>query len=361
MHSSQYWKSNSYIIKNREFVSKYLGFDDSELKSGMKYLFSWQDIGKEIGYDRENQLIKEQKYLYQIPEKSFDNFLDLFGEKEPFKWYRSHRNLRIRGNDWIVDPPELMAILNFTTDSFYEKSRVGMDKIEEISQNLKSIGVKIIDIGGESTRPGSIPVSSADEWARIKEPLKFFIDEGFIVSVDSYKPETQMKALELGSHIINDVKGLESKEMGILAKKYDVPIIIMHSKGDFKTMQDNPQYENVILEIISFFMDRLRRAERLGILDNIILDPGIGFGKRVEDNLMIIKYLEEMKMGYFLLMGLSRKSFLGKILNENADERLCSTVIMNTVSIMNGADFIRVHDPVENLKIIKLIKKLKEL
>jgi dihydropteroate synthase len=325
----------------------------------MTYILSWHDLDIGISSKAANLINKEQKYLYQIPKKSFDELLNLNGDKEPFKWYKPHRNLRIRGREWNIDPPELMAILNFTSDSFYEKSRINLDKIEELSQELKNIGVKIIDIGGESTRPGSDPISFEEEWNRIEKPLKLFIDEGFIVSVDSYKPQTQRKALELGSHIINDVKGMESEEMGILAKKFDVPIILMHSKGDFKTMQENPNYENVILEIISFFMERLRRAERLGIEDNIILDPGIGFGKRVEDNLMIVKYLDEIKMGYFMLIGLSRKSFLGKILNETADERLCSTVIMNTVSILNGSDFIRVHDPKENLKIIELIKRLK--
>ncbi len=359
MHSSQSWKSDVYLIKNREFLTKELGCPE-HLPEFPFYIVSNKEVDGDYPLNQKIYLCNG----FTVTPVDYEQILHVLKMENnigSLRFYRSKNQPRIHGKTWNFDRPTIMAILNFTPDSFYKSSRMSLDKLEEVSENLMKSGIDLIDIGGESTRPSSLPVPASEEWNRIEKPIRFFLDKGFIVSVDSYKPEIQKRALEMGTHIINDVKGLESPEMANLGKKFDVPVIIMHSKGEFKSMQENPYYENPILEIAHFFHERLESAELMGIMDNIILDPGIGFGKRVEDNLKIIKYLHELKMGYPILMGLSRKSFLGKILDEKPEERLISTLIMNTVSIMNGADIIRVHDYVEHAKLIKLIKKMNEL
>ncbi len=359
MPSSQSWKSDIYLIKNKEFLIREL--DCPEILPHFPfYIVSGKEIDVTFSFPSKFYSCKEF-FVAPLDYQQLNNFLKITDIINSLKFYKSKNQLRIHGNNWNFERPTIMAILNFTPDSFYESSRITLDKLEEVSEKLKKAEINLIDIGGESTRPSSLPISASEEWSRIEMPLKFFLDKGFTISVDSYKPEIQEKALEMGTHIVNDVKGLESEQMAELVKKFDVPIIIMHSRGEFKSMQDNPYYENTILEIANFFHERLERAEHFGITDNIILDPGIGFGKRVEDNLKIIKYLQELKMGYPLLMGLSRKSFLGKILDERPEERLISTVIMNTISIINGADIIRVHDFAEHAKLIKLFKKMNEL
>ncbi|MEM3497578.1 MAG: dihydropteroate synthase, partial [Thermoplasmatales archaeon] len=187
------------------------------------------------------------------------------------------------------------------------------------------------------------------------------LNMGFIVSVDSFQVKVVKECLDLGAKIINDVTGMENQEMGELSRKYQAPIVIMHKKGDFKTMQLSPYYENVTEEIISFFAEKLEEANRLGISNNVILDPGIGFGKSVAHNLYIIRNIQDLKLGHPLLIGLSRKSFIGAITGESVEQREQSSLIFNSIALLHGADIIRVHDVEQSIKLIKIIRSINEI
>ncbi|MGC8562911.1 MAG: dihydropteroate synthase [Thermoplasmata archaeon] len=300
---------------------------------------------------------------YNIYALMFKDINDLLVSlKHPLRenFWKLPTPIRIRGRPDAIDFPSVMTILNMTPDSFYPGSRLRDEQLNERLDEIEKIGGNIVDIGGQSTRPGSEQISSQEEMKRISKAVEISLNRKFTVSIDSYRPEILKECLDMGAHIINDVTGGENREIRNLAKYYDVPLIVMHKKGDFKTMQNSPSYENVINEISLFFLRKIVEARELGIEDNLILDPGIGFGKRVEDNLSIINNLRDFKMGHPLLIGLSRKNFIGKLLDESVDERGTSSLIFNSITIMNGADIIRVHDIDENIKLIKIIKKLKE-
>lgn len=241
----------------------------------------------------------------------------------------------------------VMGILNVTPDSFYDGSvhntrKEALDHAGEMIAN----GADIVDVGGESTRPGAEEVSVGEELARVKPVIEKLASEKTLVSIDTYKPEVASVACEFGARMINDINGLRTPGMAEVAVEYDVPVVIMHMQGTPRNMQDNPQYGDVVLDIKKFFMERAEYAVKSGIKkENIILDPGIGFGKTVEHNLRIIKRLHEFKkLGYPLLVGPSRKSFIGNILGLPAEERLEGTLAAVTACIAGGADIVRVHD-----------------
>jgi dihydropteroate synthase len=222
-------------------------------------------------------------------------------------------------------------------------------------------GADIIDIGGESTRPGSDSVSINEELKRtipvIKQLVKLRKD--LVISIDTTKSEVARQALDSGTSIINDISGLTfDKEMIEVVKNYSAGLVIMHIKDDPKTMQDNPFYEDVVKEVINFLSKQSSKAKQVGI-DKIIIDPGIGFGKRVEDNIELIKRLEEIQsIGYPVMVGLSRKSFMGKILDLNVKERDLATVIMETVSVLKSARIIRTHNIKYCTQMVKLVSHI---
>ncbi|PJB21406.1 MAG: dihydropteroate synthase, partial [Euryarchaeota archaeon CG_4_9_14_3_um_filter_38_12] len=239
----------------------------------------------------------------------------------------------------------IMGILNVTPDSFSGDGITNIENAVEKAKKMVEEGADIIDVGGESTRPFSKPISELDEWKRVGPVLKKLMKEVDVpVSIDSYKPMIVKKALDSGASIINDISGLRNKEMVKTAAKYDVPVIIMHMKGTPRNMQKKPEYRDVVGEIFSFFEKRIEYAENNGV-DKIIIDPGIGFGKNLEHNLEIIRRLKEFKsLGKPLLVGPSRKSFIGQILDLPAGKRLEGTLASAALCINNGADIIRVHD-----------------
>lgn len=250
----------------------------------------------------------------------------------------------------------IMGILNVTLDSFSGDGITNIENAVERAKKMVEEGADIIDVGGESTRPFSKPVSESEEWRRVGPVLKKLVDEVDVpVSIDSYKPNIVKKALDIGAGIINDISGLRNKEMVKTAAKYDVPVIIMHMKGTPRNMQKKTEYEDVVGEIFSFFEKRIDYAENNGV-DKIIIDPGIGFGKTVEHNLEIIRRLKEFKtLGKPLLVGPSRKSFIGQILDLPAGERLEGTLASAALCINNGADIIRVHDVKECNRVRRLM------
>ena len=212
---------------------------------------------------------------------------------------------------------------------------------------MAETGADIIDVGGESTRPGSAPVSAEEEIERVVPVIKELRSKINIpISIDTSKPEVARAALEAGAGIINDVTGLADDNMARLAAEKGVPVIIMHMQGNPRTMQDEPDYDDVVDDIIDYFKERIAIAEEHGMArPSIIIDPGIGFGKTLEHNLEIIRRLAEFKiLGLPIMVGPSRKSFIGKIQGANADGRLEGSLAAAIVSAMKGADIVRVHD-----------------
>jgi len=257
----------------------------------------------------------------------------------------------------------IMGILNLTPDSFYDGNRYFyIDAALKQAVKMYRDGANIIDIGGESTRPGSDPVSIDEEMDRVLEPLVRIKKEIPVpVSIDTYKSEIAEEACKAGAEIVNDISGItfDPKMFDVLIK-YDVKVVIMHIKGTPKNMQANPYYDNVISEIKSFLAERIEYAEKKGIKpEKIIVDPGIGFGKRLEDNLKIIKYLDKFKpLGKQVLIGVSRKSFIGKILDVEPEERLEGSLAASIMAVVNGANIVRVHDVKETVRALKVAESI---
>ena len=252
-----------------------------------------------------------------------------------------------------------MGILNVTPDSFSDGGKYyNLDNAIEYSLELVNQGVDIIDVGGESTRPGAKAISLNDEINRVIPVIKGIRSVSSIpISIDTYKSEVAQKALDSGANIINDISGLNfDSKMIEIVKEYNVPIVIMHIKGTPLNMQVNPHYDNIIDEIISYFEKRINLCLDYGIpKTHIILDPGIGFGKQLNDNFILIRKLNIFaELGYPILIGPSRKSFIGLTLDLPVDDRLEGTSAAITASIMNGARIIRVHDVLE-MKRVQII------
>jgi len=259
---------------------------------------------------------------------------------------------------------KLMGIVNITPDSFYKPSRTyALDASIARALQLASEGADILDIGGESTRPGASPVSEEEEIKRVIPFLKNIKGKISIpISIDTKKPAVARAAMQAGASLINDVSGFSQPKMISVAAEADAEIYVMHMQGTPETMQLNPQYEGgVVPFLLRWFEDKVNMLIHSGIRpENIILDPGIGFGKTVADNLEIIHNLSEFKrLGFRVLLGLSRKSFLSKILSKPAEELLSATLAANTLAIMSNVDFIRVHDVKEHRSLIDVIEAFK--
>lgn len=260
----------------------------------------------------------------------------------------------------------VMGILNITPDSFSDGGEY-FDVAEAVKKAKKMVedGADIIDIGAESSRPGADEVSEEEELKRIIPVIKALVKELDIpLSIDTYKANVAKEALELGVEIINDVTGLKAdSKMADVISDYDAYVVLMHMQGEFKTMQDNPRYEDVIADIISEFREIMKIAQIAGIKEEkIILDPGIGFGKKTEHNLEIIKRLKEFKtLGMPVLMGASRKSVVGDILQLPVEERLEGSLAIAAVSSINGASILRVHDVRETVRVLKMVDAIKNL
>ena len=243
----------------------------------------------------------------------------------------------------------IMGILNMTPDSFSDGGQFKSHN-KAIDHALKMVeeGANIIDIGGESTRPGAEAVQLEEELSRtipIIEAIRLKSD--CLISIDTYKSKVATAALAAGADMVNDISGLTfDHNMASLVAERNVPVIIMHIKGKPGDMQKNPNYDNLIKEIKAFFEIQIAIAKKAGIdSGNIILDPGIGFGKRLEDNFEIIRELGQIStMGYPVLLGPSRKSFIGFTLDLPIEERIEGTLASITAGVINGARIVRVHD-----------------
>ena len=259
----------------------------------------------------------------------------------------------------------VMGVLNVTPDSFSDGGKYGDHQNAVARANEMVIdGADIIDIGGESTRPGAEPVPLEEELERVISVIKEIRHFSDIpISIDTVKSEVARQAIETGADIINDVSALRYDDNMIkVAVKYDCPVIMMHMQGEPRTMQVNPYYEDCVGEIKSFFAERIEYCLKNGLPQSqIILDPGIGFGKRLEDNLAIINNIAEFKkLGCPVLLGASRKSFIKMItgLNNPAEKRIGGSIASMLAGIANGADIVRVHDVAETIEAIKVFNAI---
>lgn len=264
---------------------------------------------------------------------------------------------------------QIMGVANITTDSFYPLSRKAGDSGDDYINAINSIiamiedGASIIDIGAASSRPGSSLIKPKDELEKLEPLLKIIRSENLYTrasfSIDTYNAEVAKKCLDSGFKIVNDITGFRGIKMIEAVKGYDCRCVIMHMQGNPQDMQDNPTYENLFLEIDSFFKNQIDSLESAGIKD-IILDVGIGFGKSLEHNCELIRNLRHFShFGYPLLVGASRKSMIDKIYKSDVFSRLPGTLAIHLESINNGASIIRCHDVREHIQAIKALEALK--
>jgi dihydropteroate synthase len=267
--------------------------------------------------------------------------------------------IELRDTILNLERPVVMGILNLTPDSFYDGGKFSETNraVDRIGSMIAD-GAAIIDIGGESTRPGSEPVSEEIEINRVipifEKAVPVFRDT--IFSVDTTKYEVAKMALEAGAHIVNDVSGLRKEpEIANLCGQYHAGYVLMHSIRDPKTMQNNPVYKNLIIEIETFFINSISKLKEAGV-KSIFLDPGFGFGKTLVHNLKLVKEMQSfLKFGYPVMAGASRKSMIGTILDGRiADDRLAGTIALHYHCMMNGARLLRVHDVKEAADSIKI-------
>ncbi len=277
------------------------------------------------------------------------------------------RSLRI-GNRWFEwgKRTYIVGILNITPDSFSDGGLYNrVDKALKYAESLIKAGADLLDIGGESTRPFSQPVALEEELSRVIPVIKAIREHFDIpISIDTYKAKVAQEALLAGANLVNDISALRfDPKMAEVVARYKVPIILMHMKGSPQTMQINPFYEDVIQEIKGFFLERIKLAEEAGIKrERIILDPGIGFGKRFEDNLRIISEIKAFfDLGYPVMLGPSRKSFLGQILDKPPRERDVGTMAVVALAAYKGVHLVRIHNVEMAIETIKVIQSIREV
>lgn len=258
----------------------------------------------------------------------------------------------------------VMGILNVTPDSFSDGGRFNAPAVAlDRARQMVADGATFIDVGGESTRPGASPVSTQEELDRVCPVVEAIARElDTVISVDTSNPAVMAETVSLGAGLINDVRALQRDGAPEAAAAAGVPVCLMHIQGEPDTMQKDPRYRNVRREVSAFLIERMRVAEAAGVqADNIILDPGFGFGKSVEHNVQLLASLEQLQvLGHPLLIGISRKSMLGAITGREVNERLPASLAAATISAMKGASILRVHDVRETVDAVKVVTAVME-
>lgn len=272
--------------------------------------------------------------------------------------------INVNGRLMDLSEPQVMGILNVTPDSFYAGSRAETEK--DIIRRLHQItdeGASIIDIGAYSSRPNAEDVGIEEEMSRLRTGLELIKKHqpDAIISVDTFRADVaKMCVEEYGAAIVNDISaGLLDKEMFPTIARLGIPYIIMHMKGTPKDMQAAPHYDNLLKEIFYYFSEKVQKLRNLGVKD-IIIDPGFGFGKTIEHNYELMNHLEEFRLFEVpLLVGVSRKSMIYKLLGVNPEEALNGTTTLNTIALLKGANILRVHDVKVAMETIKIVQKMK--
>jgi dihydropteroate synthase len=270
------------------------------------------------------------------------------------------------GNHYIdLSEPRVMGILNVTPDSFSDGGQHATTQLA-VNHALEMIehGATFIDVGGESTRPGAPDVSLQEELDRTIPVIEAIAKNSeCVISIDTSKAEVMTEAVKAGAGLINDVRALQAPGALTAAVDAKVPVCLMHMKGEPRTMQQNPTYANVVDEVSEFLSTRVATCIDAGIpKEQIIIDPGYGFGKTLEHNYALVKYLPSiMGLGYPVLAGMSRKSMIGNLLNRKVDERLAGSICLATIVAQMGAQIIRVHDVKETADAVNIVKMLNTL
>lgn len=273
--------------------------------------------------------------------------------------------LNCKGRMLVVDKPLVMGIINTTPDSFYEGSRfMDMQDILRQAEKMLTEGAAILDIGGQSTRPGSQQIGPAEETERVVsviETISLHFPQA-IISVDTYHASVAKKAVESGAAMVNDISGGNLDELMIpTVAALNVPYVCMHTKGSPEDMQRHAVYEDITREVLDHFIKKIEGYRRAGIKD-VVIDPGFGFAKNISHNFELLRNLETLKMlDCPLMVGLSRKSTIYKTLGTDAAGALNGTTVMNTIALLNGANILRVHDVKEAVEAIALVSKYKSL
>ena len=270
--------------------------------------------------------------------------------------------LQSKNRTIVVDKPIVMGILNITPDSFFEGSRVvEMDQILRKAEQMLRAGATLLDIGGQSTRPGSQRLSAEEECDRVILPIERLSSEypQAFLSVDTYHAQVAEAAVNAGAHMVNDISaGLLDSNMLATVSKLQVPYVIMHMKGEPETMHQNTNYQNITKEIIDFLAERKNACQKQGIRQ-IIIDPGIGFSKTIEQNFELIAKMEAFQeLDAPLLLGISRKSFIYKTLNTDPAGALNGSTFLHAIGLQKGAKILRVHDVQEAVEAVRLFNAL---
>lgn len=275
--------------------------------------------------------------------------------------------MQINTNQRLLDlsVPKVMGVLNLTPDSFYAGSRLnGVEEAVKRAEIMISEGADLLDVGGMSTRSGSLEITEKEETERvipvIQSILKKFPET--LISIDTYRSKVAEKAVNAGAALINDISaGKPDPAIIDVAARYSVPYILMHMQGTPKNMQINPVYEDVVSEVNLFFSEKIKELLDRGV-DDIILDPGFGFGKTLDHNYELLSNLELIGFGKFpILTGFSRKSMIWKFLEISPEEALNGTSILNTIALQKGAQILRVHDVKEAVEAVRITEKLKKI
>ena len=269
------------------------------------------------------------------------------------------------GKSLDLSAPRIMGIVNVTPDSFSDGGKFfSRDAALEQALKLVEDGADILDIGGESTRPGSDPVAVQEEIDRVVPAIEAISAEVDVpISIDTMKAEVMRAAVSAGAGLINDVNALRGDGALQAAAELDVPVCIMHMQGTPQTMQQEPHYEDVVSEVEAFLLERIEACEQAGIkADRIMLDPGFGFGKRARHNLRLMKHLSRLtRLPYPVLVGVSRKSIIGDMLKVSVDERLAGSLALASIAVWQGAKLIRTHDVKETAQAVKLTQHVQQV
>ncbi|CAK2498108.1 dihydropteroate synthase [Vibrio crassostreae] len=268
--------------------------------------------------------------------------------------------LKAHNKTLVLDRPHVMGILNVTPDSFSDGGKFNsLDNALLQAERMIQAGVSIIDIGGESTRPGAPDVSLEEELARVIPAIKAIRAKFDVwISIDTSKAEVMRQAVEAGADLINDVRALQEPGALEAAADANVPVCLMHMKGQPRTMQANPNYDDVLRDVEAFLKERVEACEAVGISkDQLILDPGFGFGKTIEHNYHLLAHLEKFHtLGLPVLAGMSRKSMIFKLLDKAPADCMVASVTCATIAAIKGAQIIRVHDVEDTLEAMKIIE-----
>ena len=272
--------------------------------------------------------------------------------------------MNFAGRELDLSRCHVMGILNVTPDSFSDGGYFNSREAALVrARQMVSDGATFIDVGGESTRPGATEVSTQEELDRVCPVVEAIAKElDTVISVDTSNPVVMAETARLGAGLINDVRALQREGAPEVAAKAGIPVCIMHIQGEPDTMQDDPRYRNVRREVSSFLTERMRVVEQAGVgPENIILDPGFGFGKSVEHNYQLLATLEQLHiLGHPLLVGVSRKSMLGAVTGRDVNERLPASLAAATISALKGASILRVHDVRETVDAVRIVTAVKE-